>query len=83
MAPPLFDEASLARIAVKNGVGIGYFMEADVRDDVASGRLLRILEDWTPLLTPLCLYHSNRCNPSAAFQAFIALARGFAAGRIQ
>ncbi|MDQ1080265.1 LysR family transcriptional regulator [Pseudoroseomonas cervicalis] len=80
--PITLDEASLARIAVTNGVGIGYFMEADIRDDIAAGRLLRILEDWTPPLVPLCLYYSNRRNASAAFQAFIALARDFAAGRL-
>lgn len=80
--PITLDEASLARIAVTNGVGIGYFMETDVRDDIAAGRLVRILEDWTPPLVPLCLYYSNRRNSSAAFQAFIALARDFAAGRL-
>ena len=80
--PVTLDEASLARMAATNGVGIGYFMEADVRDDVAAGRLVRILEDWTPPLAPLCLYYSNRRNSSAAFQAFIALARDFAAGRL-
>jgi DNA-binding transcriptional LysR family regulator len=80
--PITLDEASLARIAVTNGVGIGYFMETDIRDDIAAGRLVRILEDWTPPLAPLCLYYSNRRNSSAAFQAFIALARDFAAGRL-
>ena len=80
--PITLDEASLARIAVTNGVGIGYFMETDVRDDIAAGRLVRILEDWTPPLVPLCLYYSNRRNSSAAFQAFIALARDYAAGRL-
>jgi len=43
---------------------------------------VRILKDWTPPLPPLCLYYSNRRNSSAAFQAFIALARDFAAGRL-
>jgi len=80
--PITLDEASLARIAATNGLGIGYFMEADVREDIAVGRLVRILEDWTPPLVPLCLYYSNRRNPSAAFQAFIALARDFATGRL-
>jgi DNA-binding transcriptional LysR family regulator len=80
--PITLDEASLARIAATNGVGIGYFMEADVRDDIATGRLVRILEDWTPPLVPLCLYYSNRRNSSAAFQAFIALARDVSAGRL-
>jgi DNA-binding transcriptional LysR family regulator len=80
--PITLDEASLARIAVANGLGIGYFMETDVRDDIAAGRLVRILEDWTPPLVPLCLYYSNRRNSSAAFQAFVALARDYAAGRL-
>ena len=80
--PITLDEASLARIAVTYGVGIGYFMETDVRDDFAAGRLVRILEDWTPPLVPLCLYYYNRRNSSAALQAFIALARDFAAGRL-
>ncbi|GAO53207.1 LysR family transcriptional regulator [Novosphingobium sp. MD-1] len=81
--PITLDEASLARIAATNGTGIGYFMEADIRDDIVAGRLVRILEDWTPPLVPLCLYYSNRRNSSAAFQAFIALARDFAAGRLE
>lgn len=80
--PITLDEASLTRIAVMNGVGIGYFMESDVREDIAAGRLVRILEDWTPPLVPLCLYYYNRRNSSAAFQVFIALARDFAAGRL-
>ncbi|MBV6669509.1 LysR family transcriptional regulator [Xanthomonas euvesicatoria pv. alangii] len=80
--PITLDEASLARIAVANGVGIGYFMEADIREDIAAGRLVRILEDWTPPLAPLCLYYYNRRNSSAAFQAFIALARDYTAGRL-
>jgi DNA-binding transcriptional LysR family regulator len=80
--PITLDEASLARVAVMNGVGIGYFMEGDVREDLAAGRLVRILEDWTPPLAPLCLYYANRRNSSAAFQAFIALAREVAAGRL-
>lgn len=80
--PITLDEPSLARIAVTNGVGIGYFMETDIREDVAAGRLVRILEDWTPPLVPLCLYYYNRRNSSAAFQAFTALAREFAAGRL-
>jgi DNA-binding transcriptional LysR family regulator len=82
VGPMTLDEASLSRIAATNGIGIGYFMEVDVRDDIAAGRLVRILEDWTPPLEPLCLYYSNRRNSSAALQAFIALARDFAAGRL-
>ena len=73
--PVTLDEASLSRIAVLEATGIGFFMESDVRDDITAGRLLRVLEDWTPPLSPLCLYYPGRKNPSAAFRAFVELAR--------
>ena len=76
--PITLDEASLARIAALEGVGIGFFMESDVREDIAKGRLVRVLDDWTPPLSPLCLYYPSRRNPSAAFRAFIDLARDVA-----
>ena len=79
--PITLDEASLARIAALDGVGIGFFMEADVRDDIASGRLVEMLEDWTPPLAPLSLYYPSRRNPSAAFTALIELAREVAGAR--
>lgn len=74
------DESSLVRIAAQDGIGLGYVMEADVRDDIAAGRLVRVLEDWTPSLAPLALYYSGRKNPPAAFTAFIKAARDFANG---
>jgi DNA-binding transcriptional LysR family regulator len=76
--PMTLDEASLARVAVLNDIGIGFFAESDVRDDIAAGRLVRLLEDWTPALAPLCLYYPGRRNSSAAFRAFVDLARKFA-----
>lgn len=77
--PITLDEASLARIAVLDDVGIGFFMESDVREDIAAGRLVRVLQAWTPMLPPLCMYYPSRKNPSAAFRAFVDLAREFAA----
>lgn len=73
--PVTLDEASLSRMAVLDSIGIGFFMESDIREDLASGRLVRVLKDWTPPLAPLALYYPSRRNPSAAFKAFIALAR--------
>lgn len=75
--PITLDEASLSRIAVLEAAGIGFFMDSDVRDDIASGRLVQVLEDWTPPLPPLCLYYPDRRNPSAAFRAFVETARNF------
>lgn len=73
--PLTLDEASLSRIAVLDGVGLGFFMEPDVRADIAAGRLVRVLEDWTPELARLCLYYPGRRNASAAHKAFVALTR--------
>ncbi|HEV7275837.1 MAG TPA: LysR substrate-binding domain-containing protein [Devosiaceae bacterium] len=72
------DEPSLVRIAAQSGIGVGYVMESDVREDIAAGRLVRVLEDWTPPLAPLALYYPGRKNPPAAFSAFIQAARSFA-----
>ena len=73
--PITLDEASLARIAVLDHIGIGYFMASDVRDDLEAGRLIRVLQDWTPPLARLSLYYPSRRNPSAAFKALIEMAR--------
>jgi len=69
------DEASLARTAALASVGLTLAMESDVRDDIEAGRLVRVLEDWTPTLSPLSLYYPSRRNPTAAFKAFIDFAR--------
>lgn len=73
--PITLDEASLSRIAVLEHLGLGFFMETDVRDDLKAGRLVRVLADWTPPLAPLALYYPGRKNPSAAFRLFVEMAR--------
>ena len=76
--PITLDEASLARIAVFESLGIGFFMESDVIEDIEAGRLVRLLEDWSPALSPLCLYYPSRHNPPASFRVFVELARELA-----
>jgi DNA-binding transcriptional LysR family regulator len=69
------DEASLARTAALASVGLTLAMESDVREDVEAGRLVRVLENWTPTQSRLSLYYPSRRNPTAAFKAFIDFAR--------
>jgi DNA-binding transcriptional LysR family regulator len=71
----ILDEASLARVAVLEDTGIGFFMEQSVLADIEEGRLIRILNDWTPPFPGLCLYYPGRRNLSAGVKAFLALAR--------
>lgn len=73
--PITLDEASLARAAALASAGLALAMDSDVRDDVEAGRLVRVLEDWTPTLPPLSLYYPSRRNPTAAFKAFVDFAR--------
>lgn len=73
--PITLDEASLARTAALASIGLTLAMESDVRDDVEAGRLVPVLEDWTPTLSPLSLYYPSRRNPTAAFKAFTEFAR--------
>ncbi len=73
--PLTLDEASLSKAVVQQGLGLGFFMEQDVQAEIEAGQFERVLEDWTPPRDNLCLYYPNRRNPSAAFKAFVALAR--------
>jgi len=73
--PITVDEASIARVAALEGIGLGFFMEQDVLADIEAGRLTRVLEDWTPPFPGLCLYYPGRRNASAALKAFVALTR--------
>lgn len=69
------DEAGIARAAVLGGAGIGFFFEQSVIEDIAAGRMVRLLDDWTPPRPGFSLYYPGRRNPSAAIGAFLALAR--------
>jgi len=78
--PITLDEASLARAAVLEGIGVGCFMERDVLADIEAGRLVRVLDDWTLPFSELCLYYPGRRNLSAGHKAFVALARELGRG---
>ncbi|SDG25541.1 LysR substrate-binding domain-containing protein [Rhodobacter capsulatus] len=69
------DDPAIARAAVLDGAGISYFIEADVAEDIAAGRMVRLLEDWTPDRPGFSLYYPGRRNASAGFTAFLTLAR--------
>ncbi|UGQ27092.1 LysR family transcriptional regulator [Acinetobacter calcoaceticus] len=73
--PITLDEASLSRATVLENIGLGYFMEQDVRAEIESGQLISVLEHWMPCMSGLCLYYSGRRNQSAGLKAFLALVR--------
>ncbi len=73
--PITLDEAGLVRTSVLEATGLGYTMEEEVLPDIKAGRLVRVLEDWTPPYPGLCLYYPGRRNLSAGVKAFLDLAR--------
>ena len=73
--PITLDEPSLMRDAVHAGLGIGYLSELHVGEDLKQGRLVRMLDEWTPPYAGICLYYPTRRHVPAGLRAFIALIR--------
>jgi DNA-binding transcriptional LysR family regulator len=57
--------------AVLGGAGLAYLFEEQVRDFIADGRLVRVLEDWCPFYPGFFLYYPSRRQVPAALRAFI------------
>jgi DNA-binding transcriptional LysR family regulator len=58
--------------AVQDGVGFWLTFEGYVRDDVKSGRLVSVLDDWCPPFPGPFLYYPSRRQPPPALAAFVA-----------
>lgn len=63
--------------AALGGAGLIWTSEWAVAEHLAAGRLVRVLEDWTPSYPGLCLYYPGRRHVPAGLRAFIALIREF------
>lgn len=68
--PLAFNAISLIVKAALAGLGLAYLPEDIVRDHVAEGRLIRVLADWSPVVTGYHLYYPNR-QPSPAFALLV------------
>ncbi|MDL2402861.1 LysR family transcriptional regulator [Rhizobium mayense] len=67
------DEPTLMLESAREGAGLAYLSEWSAAADIAAGRLLRVLEDWTPALPGLCLYYPGRRLLPAGLRAFVDL----------
>lgn len=63
--------AELTLAAVRDGLGLGYALEHQVAEDVAAGRLIRVLDDWCEPFPGYFLYYPSRRQNSAAFAALV------------
>jgi len=67
----VFNDVALIREAAAAGFGLACMVEEHVRDDLASGRLMRVLEDWCPPFAGYHLYYPSRRQPAPAFTLLV------------
>ena len=71
----VLDESDLILRAAREGAGLAYLNEWQVGEDLATGRLIRVLEDWTAPYPGLCLYYPGRRHIPAKLRAFVEVVR--------
>lgn len=69
------NDGDLTAAAIRAGVGLGYLMEHDVADEIASGELIQVLKDWCPSYPGFHLYHPSRRQTPPALRALIVALR--------
>ncbi len=71
----IFNAGSLGLKAMLDGLGLGYTPEDMVKDHIASGQLIRVLEDWCAPFPGYHLYYPSRRQQSPAFTLLVDLLR--------
>ncbi|MBS7541679.1 LysR family transcriptional regulator [Ancylobacter oerskovii] len=74
--PLTLSEQDLMLEAALDGLGMAYLFEEQVRAHLASGALVRVLEDWCPHYPGFYLYYPSRRQMPAPLRAFIDFSRG-------
>lgn len=69
------NDTNLIRIAALDGAGLAYTLEDSVADDIAAGRLVRVLEDWCQPFPGFFLYYPGRRQVPPALRALIDMLR--------
>ncbi|HEX5507061.1 MAG TPA: LysR family transcriptional regulator [Pseudolabrys sp.] len=67
----IVDDIDLSIQAVLGGVGLAYLLHDYIAADIARGRLVPVLEDWTPRLSGFFLYYSSRRQMTPALRALV------------
>jgi DNA-binding transcriptional LysR family regulator len=70
--PLICNDNALMQAAAKQGLGLAHLMEDLVRDDLASGQLVRVLEEWCPPFPGFYLYYPSRAQMPLKLRALVA-----------
>lgn len=73
--PLVLDDPDLMLGAALEGVGLAYATEQYMGGHLASGRLIRVLEDWCPSYPGFFLYYPSRRQSPAALRALVDVLR--------
>ena len=71
--PMVLDSPLLMLEAARAGLGLAQVAEWYAAEDIASGRLRRVLDDWAAPLPALCLYYSGHRHIPSTLRALIEL----------
>ncbi len=66
-----FNNTGMIVRAAVAGFGLGFVMEDMAEAELASGALVRVMEDWCPWFSGYHLYYPSRRQPSAAFSILV------------
>ena len=69
--PLIVDDAEILIRAAIDGIGLAFMLEEQAAPHLASGAVLRVLEDWCPPFAGYFLYYPSRRQQPAALSALI------------
>jgi DNA-binding transcriptional LysR family regulator len=67
----IVNDIELSLGAVRDGLGLAYLLHDYIAADLKAGRLVPLLEDWSPKLSGFFLYHPSRRQVTGPLQALI------------
>lgn len=73
------DQALAVRAAL-DGLGLAFTFESLVRAEIAQGRLVTVLDEWSPVFAGFMLYYPRQRQMAPALRAFIDMARSYLPG---
>jgi DNA-binding transcriptional LysR family regulator len=77
----IVNDIELSIRAVRDGLGLAYLLYDYVAADLKLGRLVPLLEEWSPSLSGFFLYHPSRRQVSGPLRALITFLRAEASRR--
>ena len=69
--PLAFNSLDMILMAARDGLGLAMVPVDMVQADLAQGRLVQVLKDWTQPLPPYHLYYPSRRHPTVAFKLVV------------